>query len=179
MSKNQHNKKWCPFWSSTNRRCTVSRNGIFIPLEDYISNFCTSEKHTHCHLYKDEMLLRKSGSKRHSYNRRKHSRFPAAKQLILHEIDESGRTIAEKEEYAYAKNLSAGGMQIQTKCPLFLGTLLNFTFRNADTSNYNDGLAEVAWCHYQEDSLIYLAGLSFQDKKRFSKKQGQKPRATS
>lgn len=169
----------CPFWSSSNRRCTVSRNGLFIPLEDYISSFCTSAKHTHCHQYKDEMLLRQSGSKRHFRNRRKHSRFPAAKQLILREVDTSGRIITAKEEYAYAKNLSAGGMQIQTKCPLFLGTLLNFTYRNADTSDYNDGLAEVAWCHYQEDSLTYLAGLSFQDKKALLKSQGQKPQPPS
>jgi|GEM_PF-3628819 len=125
------------------------------------------------------MLLRQSSKKQYSYNRRKHSRFPAAKQLILFEIDESGKTIAEKEEYAYAKNLSAGGMQIQTKCPLFLGTLLNFTYKNADSSNYNDRLAEVAWCHYQEDSLSYLAGLSFQDKKKFPKNQRQKPQILS
>ncbi|MFN2354632.1 MAG: PilZ domain-containing protein [Desulfopila sp.] len=106
--------------------------------------------------------MQQSGAKGSSFNRRKHSRFPASRQLILSEIDESGKQKSGKAEYAYARNLSAGGMQIQTKCPLFLGTLLNFTYSSAETSNHNDGLAEVAWCHYQEDSLTYLAGLSFQ-----------------
>lgn len=171
MDNNQHNKKWCPFWSSTSRRCKAYHNGVFIPLEDYISSFCTSEKHIHCHQYKDEIVLQQSGTNRYSHNRRKHSRFPAAKQLILSEIDQSGKAVTGKVEFAYARNRSAGGMQIQTKCPLFLGTLLTFSEKDSDTSNHNDGLAEVAWCHYQEDSLSYLAGLHFQDNTIPSKRQ--------
>lgn len=167
----------CPFWSAAGRRCTVSHSGLFIPLDDYIATFCTSSKHTQCHQYCEEMLIRQSGAKSCSFNRRKHSRFPASKHLTLSEIDESGQTISGKAEYAYAKNLSAGGMLIQTKCPLFLGTLLNFTYSNGDTSSHNGGLAEVAWCHYQEDSLTYLAGLSFQESKRFSKAQRPEPLA--
>lgn len=164
MEKHPHNSKWCPFWNAKGRRCDVSRNGLFIPTTDYINTFCTSTKHASCHLYKEEIKARKPEKSEYTANRRKHTRIPSDRVLTLLQITNPNGSSISSDETAYTRNLSAGGMLIQTQTPLFHGSLVSYTYPEATDPTEKKGTAQVAWCRYNKESLVYLAGLRFQDR---------------
>lgn len=155
------NLQYCPYWLAKSRKCLISRKGLFIPLENHISIFCTTLKHSNCHLYRDELFLQQSGSTTSKHNRRRFNRFPGGKRLTLHQVTNTAtRDVASKT--AYTTNLSAGGMQIRTQSPLFHGSLISFSYDKAARTPQQKNLARVMWCQYQKDTLVYLAGLAFQ-----------------
>ena len=153
--------KHCPYWLSQSRKCLISRKGLFIPLENHISIFCTTLKHKSCHLYRDELFLQQSGSISSNHNRRRFNRFPGGKRLILHQVTNTD-THEAASKTAYTTNQSAGGIQIRTQSPLFHGSLVSFSYDKSAKGAEHKNLARVMWCQYQKDTLVYLAGLAFQ-----------------
>lgn len=153
--------KHCPYWLAKSRKCLISSKGLFIPLENHISIFCTTLKHTNCHLYRDELFLQQSGNSVSKQNRRRFNRFPGGKRLTLHQVTNTNtHEVASKT--AYTTNQSAGGIQIRTQSPLFHGSLISFSYDKSVKSADQKNLARVMWCQYQKDTLVYLAGLAFQ-----------------
>lgn len=174
MKKKRPDKslRHCPYWLAKSRKCLISRQGLFIPLESHISNYCTTLRHTHCRLYVDELFVQQANNKVSKFNRRKDNRFPAGHQLTLHQV--TGAKSRRKAAYktVYTTNESAGGLQVRTQSPLFDGALVSFSYKSPADVSKTEKLARVMWCKYQKDSLIYLAGLSFQ-------KDGQSDDTTS
>ncbi len=152
---------YCPYWLAKSRKCLISSKGLFIPLENHISTYCTTSKHTNCHLYRDELFLQQSGNSTSKHNRRRFNRFPGGKRLILHQVTNTD-TRDTSSKTAYTTNQSAGGMQIRTQSPLFHGSLISFSYDKSSRSSQQKNLARVMWCQYQKDTLVYLAGLAFQ-----------------
>lgn len=154
----------CPYWLSKSRKCLISRKGLFIPLENHISKFCTTLNHTSCHLYRDELFLQQSGNSASKHNRRRFNRFPGGKKLILHQVTNT-ETREAASKTAYTTNQSAGGIQIRTHSPLFHGSLISFSYDQSTKNPHRKNIARVMWCRYQKDTLVYLAGLAFQSDK--------------
>lgn len=162
MKKDTSSCKHCPYWLADSRKCLISRKGLFIPLEKHIATYCTTPKHTQCHLYRDELLLQQSAQQPANHNRRKYNRFPSGKKLTLHQITDTGTIGDGTSKIAFTTNLSDGGIQIRTKNPLFHGALVSLSYEQTAKSSRKKRLAKVVWCQYEKDSLIYLAGLRFQ-----------------
>ena len=164
MNKNHPDTslRHCPYWLAKSRKCLISRQGLFIPLESHISNYCTTLRHTHCRLYVDELFVQQASTKVSKLNRRKYNRFPSGRQLTLQQV--TGARSRRKASYktVYTTNESAGGLQVRTQSPLFDGALVSFSYKSLADSSHKEKLARVMWCRYQKDSLVYLAGLSFQ-----------------
>lgn len=166
--------KHCPYWLAKSRKCLISSKGLFIPLENHISIFCTTLKHTRCHLYRDELFVQQSGSSTSKHNRRRYNRFPGGKRLILHQVTNTNTNTHEvSSKTAYTTNRSAGGVQIRTQSPLFHGSLISFSYDTSARPSDQKNLARVMWCQYQKDTLVYLAGLAFQSDNYSEKSSSQ------
>jgi hypothetical protein len=150
----------CPYWCNQSRRCTISRNGLFIPLENQISAYCVSEKYDSCRQYKEEQILLQAEREVVSFNRRKHPRAASEYSLTLRFLSDTNKLIWHTAGMAKTINLSDGGMQITTKGPLFSDSIVRFSYVNSDTSQ-RLGLARVKWCHYRQEIMKYVAGLCF------------------
>lgn len=48
MTQDLNNSTLCPYWSGISQRCAMHSDGLFIPLENYVENFCTTSRHTGC-----------------------------------------------------------------------------------------------------------------------------------
>lgn len=162
--KGGEKQKVCPFWSADDGRCTVSGNGLFIPLENYIINFCNSDGHTQCSQYNAELSLTIKQRKSLAINRRQHARVPSSHQIILKKLNNKGRLIPDASGFAQVVDLSAGGMRINLQEPLIHDTLLNFAFESVSSAKTPHGVAQVKWCLYEKDSMMYYVGLSFHNK---------------
>lgn len=152
----------CPYWLAKSRKCLISRQGLFIPLESHITNYCTTLRHTHCRLYVDELFIQQSSSKVSKLNRRRYNRFPSGHQLTLQQVTGANSRRKASSKTVFTTNESAGGLQIRTQSPLFNGSLVSFSYKSSADSARHKKLARVMWCRYQKDTLVYLAGLSFQ-----------------
>ena len=54
MSQNSKKTRNCPHWSQTAQTCHMHDGGLYIPLDDFVENFCTTECfHDCCHLNDD------------------------------------------------------------------------------------------------------------------------------
>lgn len=162
MSAKKNDKQKCPYWSEKEHRCTVTNNGLFIPLENYIASFCTTDKHSDCAQYSSELQRQDKFKKLKPENRRKHPRFEKNHRITLKRINESGNIIQHQAGIADTVDLSAGGMQITTREPLISNSILHFNFGKTFPSALQKGLAKVKWCHYHKESLKYTVGLAFQ-----------------
>lgn len=151
----------CPFWTEETRRCSIGRNGLFIPLESHILSYCKSSHFKKCSLYKTELTMVESGREGSFYNRRKHHRNPTKQQVVLRYFDDNGHCILDRPKSADTVNLSAGGMQVCTGEPLMNETIIHFSFLTSSSKDKQKGLARVTWCRYEKEAKRYTAGLSF------------------
>ncbi|MBM9603194.1 PilZ domain-containing protein [Desulfopila inferna] len=161
MTKQNHSLHRCPFWSELSRKCSISRKGLFVPLYDQISNYCTSENHRNCSQYKEELLSLQVETEAVPINRRNHPRTTSEHPLNLNFINEAGCLIQQTAGIARTINLSVGGMQIRTRGPLFHDCIVRFSYEKSGISPPRHGLAKVKWCNYHLKIMRYTAGLSF------------------
>ncbi|MDJ0623412.1 MAG: PilZ domain-containing protein [Desulfocapsaceae bacterium] len=106
--------------------------------------------------------MQQSSSRVSKLNRRKYNRFPSGHQLTLQQVTGANSRRQASLKTVYTTNESAGGLQIRTQSPLFNGSLVSFSYKSSAGSAQQKKLARVMWCRYQKDTLVYLAGLSFQ-----------------
>lgn len=154
----------CPHWSDSQKKCLVSENGLFIPLEQHITTYCTSNRHTECIQFKTESSRQQNRRIASPENRRQYPRIHSSEQIIVNKFTPSGKLDIHHKENAALVDLSIGGMKIQLHEPLFQDTLLKFSFQNEGTrETIPQGFARVRWCTYDKNSLGYAAGLAFND----------------
>lgn len=162
MAENNNSCLQCPYWSEKNRRCSIKRNGLFIPLQSYIVSYCKSSNYVECTRYKTEIAhVEEAARTKNSHNRRKYQRRTVNHKVQLRLFDNSDLCILKSPKLADAINLSAGGMQISTHEPLSDKTIIYFSLHKSPSSVKQQGLARVTWCRYEEDAMRYKAGLSF------------------
>lgn len=48
MPQDDRNTPLCPHWSDPTQRCGIQNDGLFIPLDTYIENYCATSSYTCC-----------------------------------------------------------------------------------------------------------------------------------
>lgn len=153
----------CPFWSQLTMKCLVSRDGLFIPLDDHIELFCTTAEHCNCvqfisyHTQGEQLLIE---NMREKLNRRNSLRVEAEHRLKLMRMMAGGSQLAVP---AKVLDLSQGGMRVSLESPLTGDSLLQFSFESSFPAGFQKGLGQVAWCHKEIGQAGYQAGIAFQD----------------
>lgn len=157
----------CPFWSTESKKCRVCKDGLFIPLDEHISTYCTSKDHHLClqyslHAPKDKLATDDTGN--NSANRRQSMRIELSDQIQLLKMIQSGEIIKQFTANAETLDMSKIGMRLQTNVPLINDSVVQFAFDKSFPANLRTGAGIVEWCNKQIDTPGYQAGISFQSK---------------
>ena len=169
-SMQNYSAKKCPYWIDGNgNECKMTKGGLFLPMPDHISIFCTTSRFTQCHQYiRGEEVLQETARKFGCVDeegRRKYRRVADRFQLTLSSCDEDMNPVEILDNQAFTVDLSLGGIRLETHHQIQPSGIVAFTF-GADFSIPDlAGVGEVKWSEKNSDSERYLLGIEFADSK--------------
>jgi len=164
-SRSNNNSETCPFWSVDSKKCRVCKDGLFIPLEDHIAAYCTSQDHHDClqySLHAPKSIKSDYNSEDNIQNRRQSLRIKITNQIELLKLIKSGEIVQQISEKAKTLDISKIGMRLHTDIPLISDTVIQFSFNDKFPQALRTGAGLVEWCNKQIDAPGYQAGISFQ-----------------
>ena len=156
-------KQICPFWSPSAGNCTISLDGLFIPLDNHIDKFCNSPCHTECTQYQNKTITQKFTEKSVA-DRRQYHRHADSRDIIL----------IRKELYpedgslplaATIIDFSKGGVRLLLKENLLRNSAVTCSLGNDLPEHLRTGPAMIRWCRPLLNKNGYQAGLAFKDDK--------------
>lgn len=157
----------CPFWCKQTKKCTVQQKGLFIPLEDHVDLYCTSNNYPNCLQYSHQVSgqLQFADETIHSFiNRRRFVRIKLQRQVTLVRTS-STNDPTEVTNQAQTLDLSLGGMRLATEKPLHSDSVVQFSFDDETMPDHMlTGSGYIAWCNKQIDEPGYQAGIVFGEK---------------
>lgn len=154
-------RQTCPFWSPSAGSCTISLEGLFIPLDNHIDEFCNSSCHTECTQYQSKNIIRKFAEKSVG-DRRQYHRHADSKDI----------TLIRKEIYPEDASLplaatiidfSKGGVRLLLKENLLRNSSVTCSMGNDLPEHLRTGPAMIRWCRPLLNKNGYQAGLAFKD----------------
>ncbi|BHH82920.1 PilZ domain-containing protein [Desulforhopalus sp. 52FAK] len=155
----------CQFWSIDSKKCRVCNDGLFIPLEEHITAYCTTEDHYFCLQYSLHAPKHSDAGQDRSNkgrNRRQSLRIELSNQIDLLKMIKSGEIVEQLSEKAETLDISKIGMRLHTDIPLTSDTVIQFAFNKKFPKALRTGAGLVEWCNKQIDAPGYQAGISFQ-----------------
>lgn len=161
-------KEKCPFWSSNTMKCRISKGGLFIPLDDHISVYCTSFDYPQCLQYslqENDPATITQIVDQIAENRRKHKRIATQQRVTLVQSTHSGKIISHKSAVAHTLDVSQGGMRLSTFQPLRGDSIVEFSFHEPFPLTLHSALGHVAWCNKQINEPGYQAGIAFKNER--------------
>lgn len=152
----------CPFWNPQNNLCEVKEGGLFIPLEDHISIYCTKPTFSKCMQYDLGCQIEQLSSEELFYwegNRRKHIRIEKDYTVTLVKLIPTG-SVATHISTAHTLDISMGGMRLLLDEELPKETLMKFSFGNKHPAPIKQGVGKIQWCRAAEETDLFQAGLA-------------------
>ncbi len=158
----------CPFWSATSLKCTICRNGLFIPLDNHVETFCKTSRFHACmqySLYSEKQIFLQEKVRKSEVNRRKSIRVQSSHIITLVKIFESDGTTPPPPYEIQTIDVSKSGMRVSLDQPLLYDALVQFSFDDSFLLKIHEITGQVEWCNKQIDEPGYQAGLSFRNKR--------------
>jgi len=94
-------------------------------------------------------------------NRRKYLRVESSNELRLVKIFQSGKLMSNFLSEAKTIDMSEGGLRMTLEKPLADEALVQFSFDNTFSEEFQEVTGQIEWCNKLIDKPGYLAGLSF------------------
>ncbi|MDH3347104.1 MAG: PilZ domain-containing protein [Desulfobulbaceae bacterium] len=160
----------CHYLNKTSFECSLTKGGLFLPLQAHFDQFCMTDDFMQCEHY--NKLISASGgascsssSRVSDLGRRQFARKREQFLVDLGPCERSGSVTADCEEKAYVIDYSQGGVRVRVAKPLSPHDgMLNFKFGYDFIVPQLEGFATVRWqkpCHGKEDGP-WEAGLAFE-----------------
>ncbi|MDR3088538.1 MAG: PilZ domain-containing protein [Desulfobulbaceae bacterium] len=164
MAHDQTETVCCPFWSNFAQKCRISSDGLFIPLDDHIDIYCTSQDYSLCLQFSmNNDVPEIIDDVAELENRRNFPRVEAQYRVTLVKITETGRLAKHFSLHATTVDISKGGMQLATNEQLVDDTRIAFSFIDNLPKEMQSGIAKIKWSKKNETTGAYHAGLAFED----------------
>jgi hypothetical protein len=164
MASDQTENSRCPFWFNFAQKCRISSDGLFLPLDDHIDIYCTTENYPLCLQYSMHSEIPESAyGKVEQGNRRSFPRIEAEYRVTLVKLTESGRLATHFSLPATTVDISKGGMRLATNEPLIDDTRIAFSFIDHLPQALQSGIAKIKWSKKNEITGNYHSGLAFED----------------
>jgi len=170
MTENKSAIKDCPYWNQNCEQiCTMTANGLYMPLPEHIASFCRSPRWDQCSQYvmgceAHLEMARGRELNQGSSGRRRHSRVNCSHLLALSAFDNQvapqGNIFT---QCARTMDLSLGGMRIETVGALPETKNFAFAFGDDFLAPGLKRLAEVRWRRGIDNSGTCQYGLGFID----------------
>lgn len=161
------NNDACPYWDRRKRACNAVKDGLFMPIDQHVATYCTSDRHPSCHHYQVHAEEGQGGrpSAPLPVNRRRSLRLPSRQLFRYSEITANNETIGFQESQAWTVNLSNDGLQVSTRYLLSPGSLLRFEMEHGETGTGIEGTGRVIWSLPLANTPYCLAGLAFTERR--------------
>lgn len=169
-SLHNYSAKQCPYWTDGNsNECKMTKGGLFLPMPDHISIFCTTSRFTQCHQYiRGEELLQETARRFGCVDeegRRKYRRVADRFQLTLFSCDEDMNPAEILDDQAFTVDLSLGGIRLETRRHVQPPGVVAFTFGTDFSIPDLTGVGEIKWSEKNSDADRYQLGIEFADSK--------------
>ena len=171
-SKDPKHQIKCPFWSMASKKCSIGRNGLFIPLDDHVEAFCKTTHFVACNqytLYSENQICLLENVRKSVENRRKYMRIERSHDVTLvknfkpRQLESQFSYEAQFSYKARTIDVSSGGMRMAINNPLLHDTTVHCSFDNSFPPGLHEVTVRVEWCNKQIDEPGYQAGLSFKE----------------
>ncbi len=152
----------CPHWFPTNGACLLVGNGIFLPENQHVTNYCLTGYYSSCRHFQSLTLAKDTiGEQVQGRNRRRSDRIPRYHCFRFSEITGSDALPSRRQEDAWTVDLSECGIRFTCRQPLDLKTTLHFQLEGDNTTPALTGTGRVVWCRPLTDTSLFQAGMVF------------------
>lgn len=157
---NSHYEK-CPCWSvEGNRQCSLTEEGVYLPLPKHIIMFCQSSNYMHCIQYirGHELSMSKDVAER-----RRIRRYYRNIYMDIVVCDVKNNSSVKSKYKVRTLDVSLYGMKIESPEKVTTDTIVGFEFDHDFSSDSLAGAGTVKWCEQQVDSDKFEFGMAFSD----------------
>ncbi len=152
----------CPHWLPTNRACLSVGDGIFLPENQHVVNYCLTSNYSSCRNFNNLTLTTDTNSEQlQSKNRRRSDRVPRYHCFRFSEIFGSDARTGRRQEDAWTVDLSEWGIRFTCRQPLDLKTTLHYQLEGDNTTPALTGTGRVIWCRPLAGTSLFQTGMAF------------------
>jgi hypothetical protein len=155
----------CPYWEPEFRSCRLVKDGIFLPINAQISNYCLTGQHALCDQYRQLTTQDKRSEQagRPLSNRRKTMRIPCCHIFRFAEITDSDQidSPSSRENNAWTVDCSVHGIRCVTRQMIPPETALQFEVIKDTGEGSMPGFGRVVWSEPLADSILFHSGILF------------------
>ncbi len=154
----------CFYWDERVKTCRANAGGLFLPVAEYVSRYCTSELHPSCVYFHD--FVRQQGEEVTSKNddRRKFARAIGKYPFIINYLACDSQARQSVQVQASTIDFSLGGVRFETNKLLPVDALVEFSMAGSYSNLITSGVGRVRWCRHKKASRLYQIGIAFEDK---------------
>lgn len=159
----------CPHFLVEMHACDLPADGIYLPLRTQVVDYCRTRHYKKCPIYIQHCLnnnLEMTHSEEEGYpdSRRRYSRIPEKKNVLLRRCNTLGMTQGDFAERAVTVDFSQEGMRVVINREPPPGSFFLFDFGNDFLIPNLQGVAHLCWHRKLEDAPhVTEAGLVFKD----------------
>lgn len=152
----------CPHWFPTNGACQSVRNGIFLPENQHVTNYCLTGHYSSCRHFQSLTLAKNTnGEQAQGKNRRRADRIPRYHCFRFSEITGSDARPGLHQEDAWTVDLSECGIRFTCRLSLALKTTVHFQLEGDNTTPALTGTGRVVWCRPLAGTSLFQTGMAF------------------
>lgn len=159
----------CPHFLEEMQACDLPADGIYLPLRTQVVDYCRTRHYKKCPTYRQHCLTNNlevtySEEEEHPDSRRRHSRIPEKKNVLLRTCNTLGVAQGDFAERAVTVDFSQEGMRVIINKEPSPGSFFLFDFGNDFLVPHLQGVAHLCWHRKIEDAPYAIeAGLEFKD----------------
>ena len=161
----------CSYLSKSSFECTLTKGGIFVPVQSHFENFCLTDYFMQCDHYmkfadvnSDDEIGAPGTKKAYDHGRRRFLRHTGRFPLEFLLCDDNGGYSPGFKGAAYTVDFGQGGMRVVSSSKeIFRDGFMIFNFSKDFIVPYLHGLAEVCWQRPDIVDNQWQAGLAFKD----------------
>lgn len=154
----------CFYWDGRVKTCRANAGGLFLPVAEYTSRYCTSNLHTSCDHYHDFVRQQAEVAMGPHDERRKFARAIGKYPFVISCLSSDSQIRQSVHMQASTIDFSLGGVRFETNQSLPVDALVEFSMAGSYSNLITSGVGRVRWCKHKKTSRLYQVGLAFEDK---------------
>lgn len=154
----------CFYWDERVKTCRANAGGLFLPVAEYVSRYCTSELHASCAHYHDFIKQQTEEATGNNDERRKFIRATGKYPFVISCLSCNSQAPQSVHVQASTIDFSLGGVRFETNQLLPVGAVIEFSMAGSYSNLITSGVGRVRWCGNKKASRLYQVGIAFEDK---------------
>lgn len=153
----------CPYWSAISKACLLVKDGLFLPVQEHITAYCTSQYYLSCQHFQ---RLATSQNERQQEgqlpdNRRRSVRVPRYHIFRFSEITPANQSLENRQEESWTIDVCEHGLRFASYRHLTPDSMIRFSLEGEERLSPTQGNARVIWSRPLESTALFHTGIAF------------------